>query len=317
MLAATALCVSAPAKPDTRCRGPTKAPRRAAAAREGTKWGFPRVALSRAAFNLVGWLRVHCPTLDGVTGPRRLGQLQSVRCRCDITHTIAAMDKAQEAAAAAAGMAQMDYPASELGSIGRDLLPPPAYQRPGSERLKVSVVLASALVAISIVVGVVVVLVVHLRAQQTHCACAPLPQAAALKGRAGDLSSAASGSVISKLPMPLKLQLDPLAGQLLKKNQRAQVSCVVEKKKASEVIAHEPRTLMTPFGNMTTEPRMVHLTGERMIFSCLTGTRDEPRGAGAASRGPAGAAAPGQGNGPSRMKRGIAEEKDCACNCSC
>ncbi|KAL1431880.1 hypothetical protein MTO96_013969 [Rhipicephalus appendiculatus] len=35
------------------------------------------------------------------------------------------MDKAQEAAAAAAGMAQMDYPASELGSIGRDLLPPP------------------------------------------------------------------------------------------------------------------------------------------------------------------------------------------------
>ncbi|KAH9362439.1 hypothetical protein HPB48_020151 [Haemaphysalis longicornis] len=32
------------------------------------------------------------------------------------------MDKAQEAAAAAAGM---DYPASELSSLGRDLLPPP------------------------------------------------------------------------------------------------------------------------------------------------------------------------------------------------
>ncbi|KAH8020219.1 hypothetical protein HPB51_025403 [Rhipicephalus microplus] len=120
---AAALCVSAPAKPDIRCRGPTKAPRRAA--REGTKWGFPRVALSRAAFNLVGWLRVHCPTLDGVTGLRRLGQLQSARCRCDNTHTPSTMDKAQEAAAAAAGMAQMDYPASELGSIGRDLLPPP------------------------------------------------------------------------------------------------------------------------------------------------------------------------------------------------
>ncbi|KAK8788645.1 hypothetical protein V5799_021578 [Amblyomma americanum] len=194
-----------------------------------------------------------------------------------------------------------------------------AYQRPGSERLKVSVVVASALVAISLVVGVVVVLVVHLRAQQQlHCACAPPPQAAALKTRAGgELSSAASGSVISKLPMPLKLQLDPLAGQLLKKNQRAQVSCVVEKKKASEVIAHEPRTLMTPFGNMTTEPRMVHLTGERMIFSCLTGTRDEPRGGSTTPRAPLGATAPGQGNGPSRMKRGIAEEKDCACNCSC
>ncbi|EEC04298.1 hypothetical protein IscW_ISCW002010 [Ixodes scapularis] len=26
---------------------------------------------------------------------------------------------------------------------------------------------------------------------------------------------------------------------------------------------------------MTTEPRMVHLTGERMVFSCLTGTRDD------------------------------------------
>ncbi|KAH6948772.1 hypothetical protein HPB50_026287 [Hyalomma asiaticum] len=191
------------------------------------------------------------------------------------------------------GQVQSDHgpPSNDRSEHSRD-----AYQRPGSDRLKVSVVIASALVAISVVVGVVVVLVVHLRAQQQmHCACTPLPQAAALKGRAGDLSSAASGSVVSKLPIPLKLQLDPLAGQMLKKNQRAQVSCVVEKKKASEVIAHEPRTLMTPFGNMTTEPRMVHLTGERMIFSCLTGTRDEPRGAGATPRGPAGTAAPGQG----------------------
>lgn len=210
------------------------------------------------------------------------------------------------------------------------LEPPPspprplqAYKRPGSDRLKVSVVVASALVAISVVVGVVVVLVVHLRAQQQmQCACGnTAPQAAAFQARAGhDLSAAPSASVTSKLPIPLKLQLDPLAGQLLKKNQRAQVSCVVEKKKASEVIAHEPRTLMTPFGNMTTEPRMVHLTGERMIFSCLTGTRDEPRGGSTPfprGAGPAASVPPQGSAAASRMKRGIAEEKDCACNCSC
>lgn len=197
------------------------------------------------------------------------------------------MDKAQEAAA----MGALDYATGDLASTvsSRDLLPPPAYKRPGSERLKLSVVLASALVAVSVVVGVVVVLVVHLKGQQ--CACAvpsTLPSAQALKG----------GPDLSDGVIPLKLQLDPLAGQRLKKNQRAQVSCVVEKKKASEVIAHEPKMLITPFGNMTTEPRMVHLTGERMVFSCLSGTRDDnPR------------------NG--RVKRGIAEEKDCACNCSC
>lgn len=218
------------------------------------------------------------------------------------------MDKAQEAAAAA-GMGHLDYQTGDLASTisSRDLLPPPAYKRPSSEKLKVSMVLAIALVAVSVVVGIVVVLVVHLRAQQQQCACA-FPTAAALTGRRGngaqsDLTALPSGNVPSKFPLPLKLQLDPLAGQLLRKNQRAQVSCVVEKKKASEVIAHEPKMLMTPFGNMTTEPRMVHLTGERMIFSCLTGTRDEnPRNA---------------RNIPSRVKRGIAEEKDCACNCNC
>lgn len=60
-----------------------------------------------------------------------------------------------------------------------------AYKRPGSERLKMSVVLASALVAVSVVVGVVVVLVVHLRGQQQlQCACAQaLPAAMAFTVR--------------------------------------------------------------------------------------------------------------------------------------
>ncbi|XP_040064292.1 uncharacterized protein LOC8027870 isoform X1 [Ixodes scapularis] len=246
----------------------------------------------------VGWRERRCPTLGRAS--RHFPDARSVPASASFggSSSVSTMDKAQEAA----GMGALDYATGDLASTisSRDLLPPPAYKRPGSERLKMSVVLASALVAVSVVVGVVVVLVVHLRGQQQlQCACAQaLPAAMAFTGRGGAQPDLSSG-LASK--MPLKLQLDPLAGQLLKKNQRAQVSCVVEKKKASEVIAHEPKTLITPFGNMTTEPRMVHLTGERMVFSCLTGTRDDsPRNA---------------RNG--RVKRGIAEEKDCACNCSC
>ncbi|XP_064466425.1 uncharacterized protein LOC135377724 [Ornithodoros turicata] len=204
------------------------------------------------------------------------------------------MDKEQEAA-----MAHLDYATGEMSrsaTLTRDLLPPPAYKRPMSDKLKMSVVLASALVAISVVIGIVIVLSVHIRSQ--NCACQD-----GNKLEAVDLPALGSNTVPSKIPIPMKLQMDPLAGQMLRKNQRAQVSCVVEKKRASEVIAHEPKMIMTPFGNMTSEPRMVHLSGERMIFSCLTGPRDETSK---------------NIRGISRNKRGIAsEEKDCACDCNC
>lgn len=32
---------------------------------------------------------------------------------------------------------------------------------------------------------------------------------------------------------------------------------------------------MTPFGNITTDPRLVHLTGEKLIFSCHNGDDDK------------------------------------------
>ena len=32
---------------------------------------------------------------------------------------------------------------------------------------------------------------------------------------------------------------------------------------------------MTPFGNITTDPRLVHLTGEKLIFSCHNGDDDQ------------------------------------------
>lgn len=32
---------------------------------------------------------------------------------------------------------------------------------------------------------------------------------------------------------------------------------------------------MTPYGNITTDPRLIHLTGEKLIFSCHSGEKDE------------------------------------------
>lgn len=33
---------------------------------------------------------------------------------------------------------------------------------------------------------------------------------------------------------------------------------------------------MTPYGNITTDPRLIHLTGEKVVFSCSTKDKDNP-----------------------------------------
>lgn len=50
------------------------------------------------------------------------------------------------------------------------------------------------------------------------------------------------------------------------------MNCIVEKKRAEEVVDHQPKTLRLPFGvNLTTDPRFERLTGERMIIICESG----------------------------------------------
>lgn len=78
------------------------------------------------------------------------------------------------------------------------------------------------------------------------------------------------------IKLPLQLDFDDLAGALMEKNQRSRMNCIVEKKKAEEVIDHQPKTVRLPFGlNLTTDPRYEHVTGERMAIFCESG--DEQR----------------------------------------
>lgn len=50
------------------------------------------------------------------------------------------------------------------------------------------------------------------------------------------------------------------------------MNCVIEKKRAEEVMDHQPKTLRLPFGlNITTDPRFEHVTGERLSIVCESG----------------------------------------------
>lgn len=69
---------------------------------------------------------------------------------------------------------------------------------------------------------------------------------------------------------------------LMQKNIKGNVNCIVEKRRNEELVDHAPMFLNLPsanlpFGlNITTPPRLQHLTGERMIVICK-GDEDEEK----------------------------------------
>lgn len=68
------------------------------------------------------------------------------------------------------------------------------------------------------------------------------------------------------------MDFDDLAGALMEKNQRSRMNCIVEKKRAEEVVDHQPKTVALPFGvNLTTDPRYERLSGEKMAIFCESG----------------------------------------------
>jgi hypothetical protein len=59
---------------------------------------------------------------------------------------------------------------------------------------------------------------------------------------------------------------------MVEKNQRSRMNCVVEKRRAEEIVDHQPRTIRLPFGvNVTTDPRYEHVSGEKMAIYCESG----------------------------------------------
>lgn len=75
-----------------------------------------------------------------------------------------------------------------------------------------------------------------------------------------------------RIKLPLQLDFDDLAGVLMEKNQKSRMNCIVEKKRAEEIVDHQPKTVALPFGvNLTTDPRYERLSGERMAIFCESG----------------------------------------------
>lgn len=53
---------------------------------------------------------------------------------------------------------------------------------------------------------------------------------------------------------------------------RSRMNCIVEKRRAEELVDHQARNVRLPFGlNLTTDPRLERVTGERMAIFCESG----------------------------------------------
>jgi hypothetical protein len=81
---------------------------------------------------------------------------------------------------------------------------------------------------------------------------------------------AESGEDLSILKLPLELNLHE---HMFEKNQRSHMNCVIEKKKAEEIVDEQSKPLPPFLGllNMSTDPRYLHFTGEKMAISCDSG----------------------------------------------
>jgi len=65
---------------------------------------------------------------------------------------------------------------------------------------------------------------------------------------------------------------------LVQKGLRGNVNCIVEKKRNEELVDHAPRALNLPFGlNITTPPRLQHLTGEQVVIICKDDSSSEEK----------------------------------------
>lgn len=59
---------------------------------------------------------------------------------------------------------------------------------------------------------------------------------------------------------------------MFERNQRSHMNCIIEKKKAEEIVDEQAKPLPPLLGvNMSTDPRYLHFTGEKMAISCDSG----------------------------------------------
>jgi len=166
----------------------------------------------------------------------------------------------------------MDYAASEAQSTISTNDLPPAYQRPVSDSLNMAKTVSKTLMTMTAILGVVVLVAIYIQANGRGCSCYR-----GSESRNGPyyepLTAESEGKERKRLP--LSIQMSGTAGDLMKKISKGNVNCVVERKAATQIIASEPKMLITPYGNITTDPRLIHLSGEKMVFTCKKANNKE------------------------------------------
>lgn len=76
-----------------------------------------------------------------------------------------------------------------------------------------------------------------------------------------------------QIKMPLELSLSELANQILQQNQKSRMNCVVERRRAEELVDGPPKMMQLPFGvAINVEPKKRRVTGERMAIFCESGS---------------------------------------------
>lgn len=75
-----------------------------------------------------------------------------------------------------------------------------------------------------------------------------------------------------QIKMPLELSLSDLAHQILQQNQKSRMNCVIERRRAEELVDGPPKMMQLPFGvALNMEPKKRRVTGERMAIFCESG----------------------------------------------
>ncbi|XP_054164745.1 uncharacterized protein LOC128962399 [Oppia nitens] len=173
-------------------------------------------------------------------------------------------------------MDQKTAPICDFNSVDRrntlqSDLPPSEFQTyQSSESLKMAKVISKTLLAITAIISCLVIISIYIQTNN-RCSCGRQ------KSRNGPYFEplVAESEDKEKRRLPLSIEMAGSAGDLMKKmNTKGHVNCVVERKVTNEIIASEPKMLITPFGNITTDPRLVHLTGEKMVFTCNSANKE-------------------------------------------
>ncbi|GAB6025775.1 hypothetical protein CHUAL_011756 [Chamberlinius hualienensis] len=181
--------------------------------------------------------------------------------------------------------------------------PPPAYRKPELPSVKVTKIVAVTLLLVTLIAGLTAVAIVYIQhnLKCTHMTDSmslqqktvnELPQSSKLiqdkpnnrqnkqqatkekvnsKAANPEVGPSDAQDQMKRLNFPIHIDLDDITGKMMEKNQRARLNCVIEKKRSEEIIPRSSKTLQTPFGNLTTDPKFTHITGETMSLTCRGG----------------------------------------------